>query len=54
MIEMNPVEATFVSKKKMTLEEVTTEETAKLYLETVELKEFLVTWTSTEISCIAL
>ncbi|MFE3576859.1 tyrosine-type recombinase/integrase [Lysinibacillus sp. NPDC059133] len=41
LIEMNPVEATFVPKKKMTLEEVTIEETAKLYLETDELKEFL-------------
>ncbi|MGE7944097.1 tyrosine-type recombinase/integrase [Lysinibacillus xylanilyticus] len=41
LIELNPVEATFVPKKKMTLEEVTTEETAKLYLETDELKEFL-------------
>lgn len=41
LIEINPVEATFVPKKKMTLEEVTTEETAKLYLETDELKEFL-------------
>lgn len=41
LIEINPVEATFVPKKKMTLEEVTTEETAKLYLETDELKKFL-------------
>ncbi|MEY9972313.1 integrase [Lysinibacillus sp. RC46] len=41
LIEMNPVDATFVPKKKMTLEEVTTEETVKLYLETDELKEFL-------------
>lgn len=41
LIEINPVEATFVPKKKMTLEEVTTEETAKLYLETDELKGFL-------------
>ncbi|WP_375200627.1 tyrosine-type recombinase/integrase [Bacillus sp. RS11] len=41
LIEINPVEATFVPKKKMTLGEVTTEETAKLYLETDELKEFL-------------
>jgi len=41
LIEINPVEATFVPKKKMTLEEATTEDTAKLYLETDELKEFL-------------
>ncbi|MEF7494386.1 site-specific integrase [Lysinibacillus sphaericus] len=41
LIEINPVEATFVPKKKMTLEEVTTEETSKLYLESDELKEFL-------------
>ncbi|WP_342557796.1 site-specific integrase [Lysinibacillus sp. FSL P4-0201] len=41
LIEINPVEATFVPKKKMTLGEVTTEETAKFYLETDELKEFL-------------
>jgi len=41
LIEINPVEATFLPKKKMTLEEATTEETAKLYLETDELKEFL-------------
>ncbi len=41
LIEINPVEATFIPKKKMTLEEVTTEETSKLYLETDELKEFL-------------
>ncbi|MGE6601479.1 tyrosine-type recombinase/integrase [Lysinibacillus fusiformis] len=41
LIDMNPVEATFVPKKKMTLEDVTTEETVKLYLETDELKEFL-------------
>ena len=41
LIEINPVEATFVPKKKMTLEEVTTEEIAKFYLETDELKEFL-------------
>ncbi|WP_342535650.1 site-specific integrase [Lysinibacillus sp. FSL K6-1151] len=41
LIEMNPAEAAFVPKKKMTLEEITTEETAKLYLETDELKEFL-------------
>ncbi|MGE7999712.1 site-specific integrase [Lysinibacillus sp. NPDC093190] len=41
LIEMNPVEATLVPKKKMTLENVITEETAKLYLETNELKEFL-------------
>lgn len=41
LIEMNPVEATFVPKKKMTLEEASSEDTAKLYLETNELKEFL-------------
>jgi len=41
LIEINPVEATFVPKKKMKLEDVTTEETAKFYLETDELKEFL-------------
>lgn len=41
LIEMNPVEATFVPKKKMTLEEVSNEETAKLYLETDELMDFL-------------
>lgn len=41
LIEINPVGATFVPKKKMTLEEVTTEEIAKFYLEMDELKEFL-------------
>jgi len=41
LIEINPVEATFVPKKKMTLEKVTTEETSMLYLESDELKEFL-------------
>lgn len=41
LIEINPVEATFVPKRKMTLEEVSTEETPKLYLESDELKEFL-------------
>lgn len=41
LIEMNPVEATFVPKKKMTLQEASSEDTAKLYLETDELKEFL-------------
>lgn len=41
LIEMNPVEASFVPKKKLTLEDVRNEETAKLYLETNELKEFL-------------
>ncbi|MFJ7373118.1 hypothetical protein ACIQV0_07060 [Lysinibacillus capsici] len=30
LIEMNPVEATFVPKKKMTLEETSSEDTAKL------------------------
>ncbi|KOS68364.1 hypothetical protein AEA09_07205 [Lysinibacillus contaminans] len=41
LIEINPVEASFVPKKKLTLEDVSNEETAKLYLETNELKEFL-------------
>ncbi|MGN4124846.1 tyrosine-type recombinase/integrase [Lysinibacillus sphaericus] len=41
LIEMNPVEASFIPKKKLTLEDVSNEETAKLYLETKELKEFL-------------
>lgn len=41
LIEINPVEASFVQTKKMTWEEITTEETSKLYLETDELKEFL-------------
>ncbi|MGE7999694.1 tyrosine-type recombinase/integrase [Lysinibacillus sp. NPDC093190] len=41
LIEMNPVEASFIPKKKLTLEDVSNEETAKLYLETNELKEFL-------------
>lgn len=43
LIEINPVEASFVPKKKLTLEEedVSNKETAKLYLETEELKEYL-------------
>ncbi|QTB24288.1 site-specific integrase [Lysinibacillus sphaericus] len=41
LIEMNPIEASFVPKKKLTLEDVSNEETTKLYLETDELKEFL-------------
>lgn len=41
LIEINPVAATFVPKKKVSFEDVTTEETAKLYLETDELKAFL-------------
>ncbi|WP_107951337.1 tyrosine-type recombinase/integrase [Lysinibacillus parviboronicapiens] len=41
LIEINPVEASFIPKKKLALEDVSNEKTAKLYLETEELKEFL-------------
>ncbi|MFJ8064853.1 tyrosine-type recombinase/integrase [Psychrobacillus sp. NPDC096426] len=41
LTSINPVEAVFVPKQKIKLEEVTGEEVSKLYLETNELKVFL-------------
>ena len=41
LISINPVEATFIPKKKLTLEEVNGKEISKLYLETEELKQYL-------------
>ena len=41
VIGVNPVDAVFVPKKKLTLEETNGEDVSKLYLETDELKVFL-------------
>lgn len=41
LIDINLVEVTFVPKKKFNLEDVSVEETAKLFLETDELKAYL-------------
>lgn len=41
LISINPVDATFVPKKKLKLEEVNGEEVSSLYLETGELKDYL-------------